>query len=124
MPRLHRILIVCLLSWSLGLQWFSLQSVAWASMLVRRTVQTDWQEAFQSTFDGQHPCQLCRIVQAAQAEEDDASGPIRVPPLELISGGESTPLVEVHSQPVPVFAVLSGFPQRDTRPPVPPPRLA
>lgn len=124
MARLHRILIVCLLGWSLGFQWFSLQSVAWASMLVERTVQSDWQEAFRTTFDGQHPCQLCRVVQSAQAEEDDSVAPIRVPRLELLYGGESTLSVEVHPRPVPVFADPPGFPQRRTRPPIPPPRLA
>ena len=123
-PRFHRILIVCLLGWSLGFQWFSLQAVAWGSMLVQRTVQSDWKDAVQTTFDGQHPCELCRVVQSAQAEDDDPSGSPRVPQLEWISDGESTPGVEVCLRPVPVYATVSPASQRGTRPPVPPPRSA
>lgn len=124
MPRFHRTLIVCLLGWSLGFQWFSLQAVAWGSMLVQRTVQSDWKDAVQTTFDGQHPCELCRVVQSAQAEDDDASGSLRVPQLEWISDGESTPGAEVRLRPVPVYATVSQGSQRGTRPPVPPPRSA
>jgi len=123
-PRFHRTLIVCLLGWSLGFQWFSLQAVAWGSMLVQRTVQSDWKDAVQTTFGGQHPCELCRVVQSAQAEDDDASGSLRVPQLEWISDGESTPWVEVRLRPVPVYATVLGGSQRGTRPPVPPPRSA
>jgi hypothetical protein len=124
MPRIHRILIVCLLSWSLGFQWFCLQSVAWASMLVQRTVQSDWHEAFRTTFDGQHPCQLCRVVQSVQSAEDDSAGPLHVPQLELMSVWETTPSVASRPQTVPVFGDPAEFPQRGTRPPIPPPRSA
>ena len=122
MVRFHRVLIVCLLGWSLGFQWFSLQAVAWGSMLVQKTVQSDWKDAVQTTFDGQHPCELCRVVQSSQAEDDAPSVPLRVPQLEWISDGESTPWVEVRVRPMPAYATPSGGFQRSTRPPVPPPR--
>ena len=116
--------MVCLLSWSLGFQWFCLQSVAWASMLVERTVQSDWREAVRTTFDGRHPCQLCRVVQSAQSEDGDSTDPIQVPQFELLCGGASTPWVESRPRPVPQFGDPVMIPQRRLRPPIPPPRSA
>ena len=116
--------MVCLLSWSLGFQWFCLQSVAWASMLVERTAQSDWREAVRTTFDGQHPCQLCRVVQSAQSEDGDSTDPIQVPQFELLCGGASTPWVESRPRPVPQFGDPVMIPQRRLRPPSPPPRSA
>lgn len=122
MPRIHRILLVCLLSWSLGFEWFSLQSVAWASMLVERSAQSDWRQAVRTTFDGQHPCHLCRVVQSAQAEDDDTSGITKVPRLELRSDGGLTPVVESRPRSVRRSPGTLGFQRRTQRSPIPPPR--
>ena len=53
-----------------GLQWFFLQSIAWSAMVVANTRQHSFCEAVKNTFDGSHPCDLCkRLNKASDAEK-------------------------------------------------------
>ena len=67
--RIKQWLVVSLLVMVIGAHWAVLQSAAWAGMLVSYSRGATVQEAWSKTFDGQHPCQLCRIVQTGQASE-------------------------------------------------------
>lgn len=60
---------VGLLVLSLGLHWALLQTVAWAGMFVRYSHQSTFQEAVGKTFDGQHPCNLCKVISNTRAEQ-------------------------------------------------------
>jgi hypothetical protein len=62
-------LIVSLLVIVIGAHWAVLQSAAWAGMLVSYSRGATVQEAWTKTFDGQHPCKLCKIVKTGQASE-------------------------------------------------------
>jgi hypothetical protein len=63
--------IVCLLAllMTLGAQWYVLQSVAWARMLVQFSRAEPLAEAIEKTFDGKHPCSLCIKIKAGREEE-------------------------------------------------------
>jgi hypothetical protein len=54
---------------SIGLHWAALQTVAWTQMLVTYSQNAALGEAVKKTFDGEHPCELCRLVQHGQNEE-------------------------------------------------------
>jgi len=54
--------VIGLVGISLGFQWTLLQSVAWTVMLLDRSTQMDWVQAIETTFDGHHPCALCKVV--------------------------------------------------------------
>lgn len=69
MPRALQRTVALLLVLSLGLHWAVLQTVAWTGMLVRYTRDNGLQQAIRMTFDGQHPCALCKVVQRGQAED-------------------------------------------------------
>jgi len=43
-----------------------LQSVAWARMLVDYSRSFGVQTAIEQTFDGQHPCEMCKMIQKAR----------------------------------------------------------
>ena len=58
--------IVALLCVSIGLHWIALQSVAWGVMLVAYSQSCSLREAVAKTFDGKHPCNLCKHVSVAQ----------------------------------------------------------
>ena len=58
---------VVLLSFSLGLHWAALQSVAWTSMFLERVQQGTLFEALQTTLDGKHPCRICLVVREGRA---------------------------------------------------------
>ncbi len=52
-----------------GGHWALLQSVAWTGMAVSYSRQTSLTKALKMTFDGKHPCPLCKIVKAGKAAE-------------------------------------------------------
>lgn len=54
---------------SLGLHWALLQSVAWTGMLIRFSAQGSFMDAVAMTFDGEHPCSLCKVVTQGRAGE-------------------------------------------------------
>lgn len=64
-----RIAIVLLLVLNLGLHWAFLQTVAWTGMLVSYAQQGTFAEAVSKTFDGEHPCTMCKVIQQGRAAE-------------------------------------------------------
>lgn len=52
-----------------GTHWLALQSVAWTAMLAENLESHSWHEAVQRTFDGKHPCCLCKKIAAAKRSE-------------------------------------------------------
>jgi hypothetical protein len=66
-----RIAAVAVLVLSLGLHWALLQTVAWTGMLLTYSRETSLSEAVTKTFDGQHPCALCKFIENGRAEEKE-----------------------------------------------------
>src|SRR6266702_1217567 len=63
-------LIGLALASSIGLHWTFLQAVAWAGMIVSFSQEAPLGEAVVKTFDGQHPCKLCKqIARGKQSEK-------------------------------------------------------
>ncbi len=58
------VLVLCL-----GLHWALLQSVAWVGMIVAYSQDASISEAVTKTFDGNHPCPLCKAIKSARADE-------------------------------------------------------
>ena len=83
---------VLMLVLSLGLHWALLQTVAWTGMLVSYSRDASLADAVSWTFDGKHPCRLCKAIQKGQAEESqqDRQNVKPAPKLEL--GLASEPL--------------------------------
>jgi hypothetical protein len=54
-----------------GTQWVLLQSVAFASMVIRYSQDASLPEALARTFDGEHPCPLCHAVQEGRQEQEE-----------------------------------------------------
>ena len=67
--RYPRWLIVSLLIVAVGAQWTVLQSAAWIGMLASNLSTTSIREAWSKTFDGKHPCKLCKVVHAGKSAE-------------------------------------------------------
>jgi hypothetical protein len=57
------------LVFTLGLHWAVLQTVAWTGMLFTYSRDASFKEALTKTFDGQHPCPLCKAIKQGRAEE-------------------------------------------------------
>ncbi len=69
----------------LGGHWFALQGVAWVTMLVDRTQDSSLAEALDTTFDGQHPCSLCKAVAAGKKEERERQNTLADPGAKLVA---------------------------------------
>ena len=124
MRRWTSSLSVVLLSLTLGWHWLALQSIAWASMLVERTQESSLSVAWSTTFDGQHPCRICKAVAEGQSDETRTASTVSVHMLE--AAAPSTLAVVISAPRVEPFA-LRRHPaprSRGDRPILPPPRQA
>lgn len=67
---LARHLLIAALMVSIGGQWMIVQSVAWVGMAVKySTEEKSIVEGLSKTFDGEHPCTLCKAVDEGQKQE-------------------------------------------------------
>ena len=116
----HWLLILALLG-ATGAHLAMLQSLAWAGMLAQNTRCESLQEAVAKTFDGRHPCALCRQIAKARQSEKKPDLQIEFKKLEF------PPLSAAFVFQAPDdFRLLGQFtstaPMLAERPPVPPPR--
>jgi hypothetical protein len=69
LQRLARGVVVVAICLSLGLQWAALQGIAWTSMLISYSRDNSIAEAVSKTFDGDHPCPLCHVVEEGRGKQ-------------------------------------------------------
>jgi len=70
LKRLGHVLTVFAVLTAIGAHWVVLQSVAWTTMLAENLRTNSVSEAVARTFDGEHPCALCKkIAQGKQTEK-------------------------------------------------------
>ena len=61
-----------------GGHWAMLQSVAWATMVKDFSKTGSLTEAVGKTFDGKHPCAMCKKLTNARASEERAPVTLKV----------------------------------------------
>ena len=111
---------------SLGLHWTVLQSAAWVGMVVAYSKDASLGEALEKTFDGAHPCPLCKIVESGSKSDDEKSRKTESSKIKkfdlMVVVIES---LGVPSPDAPRYLPLMQRPApREYAPPVPPPRAA
>ena len=104
-----------------GTHWAFLQTVAWTTMLADNLRNGSFVEAVQNTFDGKHPCSLCRQIATGKNTEKKSGFTVSLKKFEFVAERSSL-----------LFLAPSGFrlqpwhcplmPSVAHRPPVPPPR--
>src|SRR6185295_12505017 len=67
--RLGKWLVVAALTCAIGGHWTLLQSVAWVTMAVNYSQTAPLNEALAKTFDGKHPCPICKLVTEGKKSE-------------------------------------------------------
>jgi hypothetical protein len=119
--RCGKILVIAALVIATGLHWAALQTVAWTTMFAANLTCESFSESVAQTFDGNHPCPLCKTVAAGKrAERKSEAIPLKLklecPPLAekfvLIAPETSVPFTTEK------FFAGSFF----SKPPLPPPR--
>lgn len=117
--------VICALHVS-GAHWVALQTVAWTGMLVSRSQESSVQQAVETTFDGEHPCALCHVVEEGQKQQRETETVPLVEHLAKLSflrpQGVALPLPSEAS--VDYRGMIESGGLRAETPPTPPPRLA
>jgi hypothetical protein len=68
--RAGQYLLIATLLVSMGGHLALLQTIAWGNMLVEFSSESSLSEAMDKTFDGEHPCSLCKVVRKSKNEEE------------------------------------------------------
>lgn len=68
LQRLAHTLLVITLLLGVGGQWMVLQTAAWAGMFLKYSKEGPISVAISKTFDGHHPCNLCKAVEEGSKE--------------------------------------------------------
>lgn len=123
MTRVAKWLVVAALALTLGLHWAVLQSAAWVGMAVKFSQQDSLGVAIGKTFDGQHPCQLCKFVEDGKKsvpKDEFSKTSLKLDGLCAPAAWTLTsPQISTDALPVALFLTA-----RPLAPPVPPPRAA
>lgn len=75
-------LVVVALIFSLGGHWAILQVVAWAGMAANFSQTDSLSLALSKTFNGKHPCKLCKLVSAGKNAEKKSESKIEIKQLD------------------------------------------
>jgi hypothetical protein len=122
-----QISFVLLTALSVGLQWGVVQIVGWVNMTVEYSHTATISDALLMTFDGKHPCKLCKLVEKAHkgTDKEDQRAPdkkFEVKPLHAIHWSDEMMLNKRRAK-------ICFWQKHDVRaqakrerPPLPPPR--
>jgi hypothetical protein len=107
-----------------------LQCIAWANMLINYSAQDGFLEGAKKTFDGEHPCCMCKSIAKAKQSEQRQDAPA-IAKLNLSVKETTLPSTVRLKTPAPVGDLVIRFAapwlesaQWTDSPPFPPPRLA
>jgi len=104
-----------------GGHWPALQGVAWITMLASNLRTSSITDAMTHTFDGRHPCPLCRAIASGKKSESKSELVVPVTRFEFVPSHPGFSLDEVSQfrQSAPV-CLIAG--ESAPQPPTPPPR--
>ena len=68
--RMGHLFLIGALFVSLGGHLAVFQTIAWANMLKDFSRSASFEEAAKKTFDGEHPCHLCKAVKESKKQEE------------------------------------------------------
>jgi hypothetical protein len=121
--RVGRSIVAVTLCLSIGGHWIGLQSIAWANMVVQYSQQCSLRTAVERTFDGAHPCGLCKQINKARETEKKQNNRFAITKTDLICTVRGVvllpPFTRFDYSPLACSLIDGSF-----QPPSPPPRTA
>jgi hypothetical protein len=122
---MRKFLVIFILIAVTGGQWFMLQSVAWAGMLINNLRHDSLQTAVEQTFDGKHACPLCRAIAAAKKSSEKKSDvEIKITRFEFTSTCEHWQLAALADRGRAIAEQQNLIDSSSRTPPLRPPRSA
>ena len=70
--QLGALLVMLSIFGASGGHWAALQGVAWVKMTLSFSQKNSVTTSLRKTFDGKHPCELCKNIRKARHQEDKA----------------------------------------------------
>lgn len=123
--HIAKLLVIGALFVSVGGHYVLLQTVAWGNMLFSYSQNESFAEAARKTFDGDHPCEMCKLVKESREKENQrkpqAKAEAKLDVVLPVAVRLKTPAGDPHSAELPPY----GRSIHEFRGPVPhrPPRL-
>ena len=124
MRRLSIVAAALMLSLSIGLHTVVLQSLAWTTMLIERSQSESFANAVKTTFDGRHPCSLCKAIDQGRRADRSANRVSKVSGLDAPAASSLALVVWPPDAAPETAAVVTTVCRPPDAPPSPPPRLA
>jgi hypothetical protein len=119
--RIGKIFIVLALVATLGAHWALLQTVAWTTMLANNLQSGSFHQAVTKTFDGNHPCCLCKAIAAAKKSEKKSEAVSPTLKMEFPPAAANFTLIS--PEPISAFSLAEVSAAASfQKPPLPPPR--
>jgi hypothetical protein len=91
--RFGKFFLIVALVTMLGAHWAILQTVAWTTMLADNLCIHPAREAVTETFDGNHPCDLCKAIAAGKKSEKKTEFSFQLQKLEFPPSNENFDLI-------------------------------
>lgn len=91
--RIGKIFVIVALVAMLGAHWTLLQTVAWTTMLADNLHSGSFHDAVTKTFDGHHPCDLCKAIAAGKRSEKKTEFSFQSQKLEFPPSKENFTLI-------------------------------
>lgn len=118
--RLSKLLALVAAVQILGGHWMALQSVAWVGMVIDYSKGASLSAAIEKTFDGAHPCSLCKTVSKGRSDEQKSESRKLVVKFEAVLSPSATAVAGVE-QPAVFPTLFETFASLAFPPPTPPP---
>jgi hypothetical protein len=91
--RFGKTFVILALVAMLGAHWTLLQTIAWTTMLADNLQSSSLHVAMEKTFDGQHPCCLCKAIAAGKKSERKNESSLQKQKLEFPPAKENLALI-------------------------------
>jgi len=122
LSRLPKLLLALALASSIGLHWAFFQTLAWAQMVISYSQNGPLSEALVKTFDGRHPCPICKFVAQGKKSEQKQETQKLLTKLDFFLDSPRIIIFPPRVDPPRPFATRISDTRKES-PPTPPPRL-
>ena len=118
-----RWIVIAAMLAAFGGHWAALQTVAWAAMVYDNVKQASLGDALERTFDGQHPCPLCKTIEKGRQSEKQQDALTSIGKIDFFYQASGVALLS--RRPSGVLPVDDVFAEeRGRRPILQPPRIS
>jgi len=122
--RYARLVVIVMLVVTTGMHWAFLQSLAWATMLMDNLNRGSVAEAVVHTFDGKHPCRLCKAIDSEKKTEKKSQCVVELKKFEMLNPTAAFAFASDSFDVASLPRWQETYSSFRFPPPVPPPRAA